>query len=625
MISRRQLSTVRGMADPAIGWAGAPRALFGQLPELWRAFLVALMIACLLVPLPQGLVDILLSGSLAFSLLLFVAALGSRDPVRFSVFPQLLLLVTSFRLVLNTATTRLILGEGDAGRVIDAFAGFVTRGDLVVGLVMFGIVTAIQYLVIARGTERVAEVGARFALDGMPGRQAAIEADLRAGFISPAEAARRRAELDARSELHGNMDGAAKFVRQDALVGLLIVGINLVGGIGIGVVRQGMGIGEALDLYGRLAVGDGLLSQIPAVLVSLAAGVLVARVDDRRLGARQSWFEPAMLVVPAALLLGVAFVPGMPSLAFSLVGGGLLVAAVAMTARRPAQTSRGREGLQLRVPAGKAEDPALAAELRVVMAQASENLGLDLPPLEIEGHEAAALELRLGDRLLMREPMTAGGTVALQLFRAVTRAGEHFVDLERIEAWLEAERRVRPASVRGALAHLSAREILALVRGLLRDRIPLPHPRELIAAVAEDARFGEQGERERWPELLRTALASTWVHDLVDAHRGQAKASFVRATPDLELAFEAHARKEDGRWRPKLSLARRQAVGSQMLEGRERAIVVTRASVRAAAAAFFEGQSPRVPVLSREELERAGLSVDGAAAVDEAAFDAAGV
>ena len=186
-----------------IGWARVPRQLLGELPGLAPAFLLALMLACVLVPLPSLLVDLLLSASLAFAVLLLVAALRVDVPARFSTFPRLLLLVTSFRLVLNLATTRLILSEADAGQVIDAFAGLVTRGDLVVGAVMFGIVTAIQFFVIARGTERVAEVAARFALDGMPGRQAAIAADLASGVITASEAARRHPRLSPTADPSG--------------------------------------------------------------------------------------------------------------------------------------------------------------------------------------------------------------------------------------------------------------------------------------------------------------------------------------------------------------------------------------------------------------------------------------
>jgi len=187
----------------------------------------------MLVPLPSAVVDLLLSLSLAASVLLLVASLAVRRSVDFLSFPALLLLVTLSRLALNVATTRLILSQGDAGRVIDAFAGLVVRGDLLVGAVMFAVITAVQFLVIARGSERVAEVAARFALDGLPGQQAAIDADLKAGAISAEEAARRRSALLLRSDFHGAMDGAVRFVRGDAIAGLAITIINLAGGVAL--------------------------------------------------------------------------------------------------------------------------------------------------------------------------------------------------------------------------------------------------------------------------------------------------------------------------------------------------------------------------------------------------------
>lgn len=269
-------------------WSGGA-LLLGGLPGLAPTFLVVALLACVLVPLPTGLVDLLLSMSLAGAVLLLVASLGVRRSTELLSFPTLLLLITLYRLAINVSTTRLILSQADAGRVVDAFATFVVRDDLVVGGVMFAIISVIQYLVIARGSERVAEVAARFALDGLPGHQQAIEADLRAGLSSPAEAARRRARLVERSSFYGAMDGAVRFVKGDAVAGLAITAINLAGGLAIGVGRMGLGWQESLETYGRLTIGDGLLAQIPALLVSLAAGVLVSRVDEATEGSGRRW------------------------------------------------------------------------------------------------------------------------------------------------------------------------------------------------------------------------------------------------------------------------------------------------------------------------------------------------
>ncbi|HGG57380.1 MAG TPA: EscV/YscV/HrcV family type III secretion system export apparatus protein, partial [Nannocystis exedens] len=233
------------------------------LPRFLPAFGVVALLACMLVPLPTVAVDLLLSLNLALALLLLAACLGVRRSADFLAFPALLLFATLIRLALNVQTTRLILSEADAGAVIEAFASLVVRDEMIVGVVIFAIITAVQYLVIARGAERVAEVAARFALDGLPGQQAAIDADLRGGTISAVEAGRRRAALDERSRFYGAMDGSIRFVKGDAIAGLAITAINLCGGFAIGVLRDGRGWLESLELYGRLTIGDGLVAQIP--------------------------------------------------------------------------------------------------------------------------------------------------------------------------------------------------------------------------------------------------------------------------------------------------------------------------------------------------------------------------
>ncbi|MCA9698510.1 MAG: FHIPEP family type III secretion protein, partial [Myxococcales bacterium] len=316
---------------------GSSAAWLRELRGLAPALLVVVLLLCLLLPLATVIVDLLLSLSLAAAVLVLVASLHVRRAEDFPGFPSLVLLLTLFRLVLNVSTTRLILTQADAGRVIDAFAALVVRGDLIVGAVMFAVITAIQYLVIARGAERVAEVTARFVLDGMPGQQAAIDADLRAGAIGPREAQERRAALVERSDFFGRMDGVMRWVKGEAIVGLLITATNLIGGLAVGSGRGGRSLGESLELYGKLAIGDGLLTQIPALLIALAAALLVARVDaDRRAAATSPrWFEPKLLLIPALLLGLLAAVPGMPMLAFAGTATGLLAAALLLAGRRP--------------------------------------------------------------------------------------------------------------------------------------------------------------------------------------------------------------------------------------------------------------------------------------------------
>ncbi|MCO6419433.1 flagellar biosynthesis protein FlhA [Siccirubricoccus sp. KC 17139] len=291
---------------------------------------VALLLAVLIIPLPTLLLDAALALSITLSVLILMVALFLQRPLDFTAFPQVLLLSTLFRLALNVATTRIILTHGyegpqAAGHVVAAFGGFLMGGDVVVGLIVFAILLVVNFMVVTKGSGRIAEVSARFSLDAMPGKQMAIDADLSAGLINEAEAKKRRSELEQESAFHGAMDGAAKFVRGDAVAGLIITVINLVGGLAIGVVRHGLAVGEAATTFSMLTVGDGLVSQIPALLISVAAGIVVTkgsgeeRADEvmgRQLGA--GW-KPLALAGGAAGILGL--LPGMPLLPFLALAG----------------------------------------------------------------------------------------------------------------------------------------------------------------------------------------------------------------------------------------------------------------------------------------------------------------
>lgn len=311
--------------------------------ELVFAGLVVGVVALLVLPLPTPLLDVLLSANLAFSVVLLLTGLYVAHPLRLSTFPSLLLIATLFRLALNVSSTRLILGQADAGRVIDAFGGFVVQGNYVVGAVVFLILTVIQFVVIAKGSERVAEVAARFSLDAMPGRQMAIDADLRAGALTLAEARARRADLQRESKLFGALDGAMKFVKGDAIAGMIVTVVNVVGGLVIGIVQQGMDPAEAARTYTLLTIGDGLVSQIPALLVAIAAGLVVTRVAgpdgaaSRDLGsevAEQLAGHPRVFGLSGALLVGLAVVPGLPVGPFGVIGASLLATNVALVRRR---------------------------------------------------------------------------------------------------------------------------------------------------------------------------------------------------------------------------------------------------------------------------------------------------
>lgn len=306
-----------------------------------------LVILCFFfIPVNAFIIDIALALSFALSILILLVSLWIKRPLDFSSFPTVLLIATIFRLALNIATTRLILTHGAdgthaAGYVIDGFAKMVMGNDFVIGVVIFLILLTVNFIVITKGATRIAEVGARFTLDAIPGKQMAIDADLSAGVIDEQEAQRRRRELEEESSFFGSMDGASKFVRGDAIAGLIILAINIVGGVAIGVMRHKMAFGDALEVFTKLSIGDGLVSQIPALIVSLAAGLLVSKGGTK--GATEQAFVgqlggyPQAMMLAAALLLFLGFVPGLPFLPFALTA--LLLGVAAAYLRSGATTA----------------------------------------------------------------------------------------------------------------------------------------------------------------------------------------------------------------------------------------------------------------------------------------------
>src|SRR5436190_981720 len=293
--------------------------LFRQ-SDLWLVVGLFGTILLLILPVPTFLLDSLLATSIAMSLLIVLVILYIREPSDFTGFPTLLLFITLFRLALNVASTRLILLDGYAGHIIEAFANFVARGNYVVGLVVFLILVLINFVVITKGAGRIAEVAARFTLDAMPGKQMAIDAELNAGLINELEARQRRRKVEEEADFYGAMDGASKFVRGDAIAAILITLINVLGGFAIGIAQKGMTVSEALQRFTLLSIGDGLVSQVPALITSTAAGILVTRAATKdALGtelSRQLLLFPRAMMILTVMLVVFALVPGLPMFPF---------------------------------------------------------------------------------------------------------------------------------------------------------------------------------------------------------------------------------------------------------------------------------------------------------------------
>ncbi len=316
------------------------RALFGRhggtAEALLAPMLIVLVLAMLVLPLPPFLLDLLFTFNIAVSLMVMTIASRMRRPLDFAALPTVLLLTTLLRLSLNVASTRVVLmeghtGTGAAGQVIESFGHFLIGGNFAVGLIVFAILVVINFIVVTKGAERIAEVGARFTLDAMPGKQMAIDADLNAGLIDEKEAKRRRAEVGDEAEFFGSMDGASKFVRGDAVAGILILFINVIGGLIVGIAQHGLGLEQAASSYILLAVGDALVAQIPGLLISVSAAMVVSRVGkDENVGSQissQVLDSPGALGTAAVIVGLLGLVPGMPHLVFLLIAGGLGYAA----------------------------------------------------------------------------------------------------------------------------------------------------------------------------------------------------------------------------------------------------------------------------------------------------------
>lgn len=408
-----------------------PRLLKGS--DLTLGAAVVGILVFMVIPLPPFALDLLLAFSITLALVILLVSMYVQRPLEFSVFPSVLLLATLFRLTLNIATTRAILLNGNegtsaAGNIIKSFGGFVVGGNYVVGLIVFAILVVINFAVITKGAGRIAEVAARFTLDAMPGKQMSIDADLNAGFISEQEARERRERLAREAEYYGAMDGANKFVRGDAVAGVLITLINIFGGLAIGVFQKGMGFGAAAQNYTILTVGDGLVSQIPALVISTAAGIIVSRAgNESSLGgemASQILFHPRPVGMASAVLFGFALVPGLPTLPFLALSAasGLLawkLASVRKAAERAARAEResasppsAAEGLVspppvdlLAVEVGYGLIPFVDARqngellerIKAIRRQLALELGVVLPPVHIQDN----MQLNSGEYLIL--------------------------------------------------------------------------------------------------------------------------------------------------------------------------------------------------------------------------------
>lgn len=514
--------------------------------DLLLAVGVVAIVGLLILPLPALAIDFLVAANITIGVLLLLSTLYVSKPLDFSTFPAVLLLSTLFRLALSIATTRMILTEAHAGHIVQQFGEMVAGGELVVGLVVFLIITIVQFVVISKGAERVAEVAARFSLDAMPGKQLSIDSDLRSGLITKDEARARRRTLENESKLHGSLDGAMKFVKGDAIASIIIVLINLIGGLAIGIFSKGMAAGEAIETYSILTIGDGLVAQIPALFSAMAAGLLVTRTTDeeqeRDLGpaiARQMSGKPRVLFIAAGVSVVMAMIPGFPvlvflSIAMLLAGSGAMQHPVSrgwinakwrqvdtrpapmpeMIEARPVPLRRVRP-LVIEVAApglDAARATALSGAIATMLERMQERSGLPLPVAEIEPkalefgqpgkwavhiHDASIASGALEDP---EDPARIAPAIEAALRRELGR----FLGLQEVTILLNRIGTDYPDVVKEVVRAVPAARIAEVLRLLAEEEVPLRNMRDVLEAIAEAG----QAERNAIPiaDLTRCAL-----------------------------------------------------------------------------------------------------------------------
>lgn len=542
---------------------------------------VTAIVALMILPIPSALLDMLIAFNIACSVLLLMMAIYIPGSLGLSTFPTLILLTTVLRLALNIASTKLILLHAHAGHIIETFGRLVMGGSVVVGLVVFTIIAIVQFIVISKGAERVAEVGARFSLDAMPGKQMSIEADLRAGIIDKQEARRQRALLQQESHMHGSMDGAMKFVKGDAIASIVIAIVNIVAGISIGAALKGMTLADAAARYTLLSVGDGMVAQIPSLLTSVAAGVLITRAvgqEGRPINlaaqiGRQVFAQPMALLACSAILLGFALVPGFPKFIFiglALLFGLAGYAALRGSRRQPVFGEAAAASQEYEAPTS--EPQALAHDLIAVplllrvavnlrtqlspaalqdcmereRAQLQQSLGVPFPVFQVrfdatlaDDHYAIDVqELPSSARLLA--PTSAEATapsreaeLARQVGEVVRTRPDAFVGMQEIQGLVKRVQNQLPDLSEELLRAMPAQRIADVLRRLALEGVSLRYLREAYESLLTWS--SREKDVAMLTEYVRIDLGRFICHRLVDAQR-----SLHAIT--LDVALEAQLR-----------------------------------------------------------------------------------
>lgn len=606
---------------------------------------IVAIIALMIVPLPNWAIDILVAVNISGGILLLLLAIYISSPLEFSVFPSVLLISTLFRLALSIATTRMILLHGEAGHIIQTFGDMVAGGNLVVGLVVFLIITVVQFIVIAKGSERVAEVAARFSLDAMPGKQMSIDSDLRSGLIDKDEARRRRRMLENESKLNGSLDGAMKFVKGDAIAGIIIIIINLLGGLTIGVLQQDMTLSDATVKYSILTIGDGMVSQIPALLGAMSAGLLVTRTTDdehdKHLGdaiGRQLTAKPRVLLMGGGLCVLFSAVPGFPTVVFMALGLAFFAAGFMLTPSLRARWEKlvqptlsavmrrsptapvlmSAEAVQVRptvpllleVPVGRLdaqESHSLLAGLEGVLDYFQLNLGMRLPRIDVHAMRPdedkpavwrlLAYEVPIAEGELQQEDTVP--SLVNEVRESLRRHVNLFMGTQEANLLLTRAAIDLPDVVKETLRALPLARVAEILRRLVEEEVAIRNLRDILETLADTA----QREKDVYAltELTRIGLKRQISHRY--APDGHLRA--VLLEPALEEMLRNAIRHNSGAQQlalDPLEMSRLMTRFRNVVQVFKPAAIVTAVDIRRHVRKLIEQDCFDIPVLSYHEL-----------------------
>ncbi len=620
---------------------------------LWLPFALVLMIALFIVPMPPFALDLFIAFNLIVSVLLLLSAMYVVKPLDFSSFPTVLLITTMFRIGIAIATTKMILLEAHAGKIVQQFGEMVAGGELVVGLVIFLIISIVQFIVISKGAERVAEVAARFSLDAMPGKQLSIDSDLRSGLLTKDEAKLKRRTLEMESKFNGSLDGAMKFVKGDAIAAIVIVLINLLGGLGVGMFSKGMEAGEALETYAILTIGDGLVSQLPAFFSALAAGLLVTRSTDDEGGqelataiAEQVAGKPHVLLIAGGVAILLGIIPGFPTLIFMVIAAGLIGVGLW---KHPATNGKMRErlGLPLEVqsqPIGQARlaapelAPVEALQLRVGIAANGDDYirltelltesnaalsarsGIPIPSMHVladqtmpaNGWSLSAHDAPLGHGVSEAEDVAKH--IALITDHLLTRNLSVFLGLQEVTDMLNRLGETAPEVVKEAVRAVPTGKIAEVLRLLADEGVPLRNLRDVIEALADVGQY----EREGAPmaERIRITVRRHLIAPLCDDGRLRA----IMVGSEVETAIRSTLTDVDGQMRLAINpMQMRAMIGLLDEQCRETGarVILTSQDLRRPLRLMIAADLPDVSVIAFNELNPA-VPLDIAAELNRA-------